>query len=209
MSADFLRFGEQVDALLAAGAQVFHVDVMDAHFVPNLTLGPGFTEALAGPVRGAGALVDVHLMVERPSGMVDAFASFADAISIHIEADPDPGALLEQIRAHGCLAGLAINPGTPVDRALAFGDRCDYVNVMGVNPGYAGQSFKPETPDRVAELRAALTDMVIQVDGGVDATTLPSVVAAGADWFVSASAIFGAPQPVEAFQALDAVAGGA
>ena len=209
MSADFLRLGEQTEALLAAGARIFHVDVMDAHFVPNLTLGPGVAAALATPVRDAGGLVDVHLMVERPSGMIDAFAPSADAISVHLEADPHPARLLEQIRAHGRLAGIALNPGTPVEAAVPLAALADYVNVMGVNPGYAGQSFRPETPGRVAALRALLPDIVIEVDGGVDGDTLPAVRDAGADWFVSASAIFAAPDPVASFAALRAAVGGA
>ena len=208
MSADFLRLGEQIDALLSAGAQIFHVDVMDAHFVPNLTLGPGFTAALADPVRAAGGLVDVHLMVERPGQMVDAFAGCSDAISVHLEADPHPARLLEQIRDHGCLAGIALNPGTPVEAVAPLAALADYVNVMAVSPGYAGQSFRPETPARVSRVRALLPEVVIQVDGGVGLETLSSVRDAGADWFVSASAIFGAPDPVAAVAGLRSAAGG-
>lgn len=209
MSADFLRLGDQVAGLLKAGARIFHVDVMDAHFVPNLTLGPGFAEALAAPVHAAGGLIDVHLMVERPGPMVDAFAGAADAISIHIEADPHPARLLEQIREHGCLAGLSLNPGTPVVAAAPLGAGLDYVNLMAVSPGYAGQSFRTETPGRVAELRTLMPDVVIQVDGGVDIATLPGVRDAGADWFVSASAIFRAPDPCAAYDALRSAAVGA
>lgn len=209
MSADFLRLGDQVAGLLEAGARIFHVDVMDAHFVPNLTLGPGFADALAAPVHAAGGLIDVHLMVERPGRMVDAFAGAADAISVHVEADPHPARLLEQIREHECLAGLALNPGTPVDVVVPLGAGLDYVNLMAVSPGYAGQSFRAQTPGRVEELRDLLPDAVIQVDGGVDTATLPGVRDAGADWFVSASAIFGTPDPVAAYRALRSAAVGA
>lgn len=206
MSADFLALGEQVDALIAEGARIFHVDVMDAHFVPNLTLGPGFAAALAGPVRAAGGLMDVHLMVDRPGAMVDAFAPSADAISVHLEADPHPARLLEQIREHGCLAGIALNPGTPIEMLAPLDGLADYVNVMAVSPGYAGQSFHSGTPARISAVRALMGDVVIEVDGGIGPATLPAVRDAGADWYVSASAIFSAPDPVAAFTELRAAA---
>lgn len=210
MSADFLRLGAQVDALVAAGARVFHVDVMDGRFVPNLTVGPGFAAALAGPVHAAGGLIDVHLMVERPAAMVEAFAPSADAISVHVEADPHPHRLLGLIRESGCLAGLAVNPGTPPSIVAELSESLDYVNCMAVNPGFAGQSFIPTTPARVARLRAELPARVrIEVDGGVDERTLPAVRDAGADLFVSASAIFCAPDPVAAYLALAGLAGAA
>jgi ribulose-phosphate 3-epimerase len=208
MSADFLRLGEQVDALLAAGARAFHVDVMDAHFVPNLTLGPGLAAALAGPVQAAGGTVDVHLMVSRPGELIPLFAPHADAISIHVEADPHPHRLLGQIRAAGCLAGLAINPGTPVEHVAELIGDLDYVNVLAVNPGFAGQGFIAATTDRVRRLAALLGGRaLIEVDGGIGAATLPAARDAGADLFVSASSIFGSPDPVAAYADLAGLAG--
>jgi len=209
MSADFLRLGEQVEALLAAGARAFHVDVMDAHFVPNLTLGPGLAAALAGPVQAAGGTVDVHLMVSRPGELIPLFAPHADAISVHLEADPHPHRLLGQIRAAGCLAGLAMNPGTPVEHVAELVDDLDYVNVLAVNPGFAGQGFIARTPDRVRRLAALLDGRApIEVDGGVGRATLPAAREAGADLFVSASSIFGAPDPVTAYRELAGLARG-
>ncbi|MEQ9093040.1 MAG: ribulose-phosphate 3-epimerase, partial [Miltoncostaeaceae bacterium] len=156
MSADMLALGAQLDALLAQGCGGIHVDVMDGHFVPNLTVGPDFARVAGGPVRAAGGVVDVHLMVERPASMLPLFTAHADAVSVHWEADPHPHRLLGLIREHGCRAGLALNPGTPVEVVREVTGLLDYVVVMSVNPGYAGQSFIAATPDRVQRLRALL-----------------------------------------------------
>ena len=203
MSADPMRLGEQVDALINEGARVFHIDVMDGHFVPNLMLGTETTRGVATRTQAADALVDVHLMVSRPGNAIRWFAPHADMISIHVEADPHPHQLLTEIRAAGCLAGLAINPGTPLETVTPLLDRIDYVNCMGVNPGFSGQSFIPETIERLAALRAMLPDRVLlQVDGGVGAGNAAATRAAGADLIVSASAIFGAPDPVASYRDL-------
>ena len=207
MSADLMRVGDQVDALIAAGARSFHVDVMDAHFVPNLTLGSDFARALAEPVHAADGAVDVHLMVERPTAMIGAFAAAADAISIHLEADPHPHRLLGLIRELGCAAGLALNPGTPVEAIAPLVDQLDFVNLLAVNPGFSGQSFIPTAPARVAAARALLPGGVpVQVDGGIDAASLPGVRDAGAELFVAGSAVFHAPDPVAAFGVLASLA---
>lgn len=207
MSADPLRVGEQLDALIAAGARAFHVDVMDAHFVPNLTLGSDFARAVAGPIHAAGGLVDVHLMVARPGDVIPLFSEAADAISVHVEADPHPHRLLTVMRSAGCLAGLALNPGTPVEHVAELGDDLDFVNLLSIDPGFAGQSFLPSTPRRVERLRALLPDRVaIEVDGGISVETLPSVRDAGARLFVSASSIFGAADPVASYAELAALA---
>lgn len=208
MSADMAALGAQLGDLCAAGARVFHVDVMDGHFVPNLTVGPDFTAAVARSVVPLGGIVDVHLMVERPGYLLEAFAPHADAISVHVESDPHVHRLLGEIRRLGCAAGLAINPGTPIDFVTELAGSFDYVNCMSVNPGFAGQAFIPTTPDKVARLRAALPDEVwIEVDGGIGLGTLGAARDAGAQWMVSASAIFGTEDPVGAYRALAELAG--
>jgi ribulose-phosphate 3-epimerase len=209
MSADLMRVGEQVDALIAAGARSFHVDVMDAHFVPNLTLGSDFAVALSRPVHAANGAVDVHLMVERPAAMIAAFAAAADAISIHVEADPHPHRLLGLIRELGCAAGLALNPGTAVSAIEPLAEMLDFVNLLAVNPGFSGQSFISTTLGRVAVARELLpAGTLIQVDGGVDPDTLPAVRDAGADLFVAGSAVFHSADPVAAYTELAALARG-
>jgi ribulose-phosphate 3-epimerase len=209
MSADMLALGSQLGALIDAGAQVFHVDVMDAHFVPNLTVGPDFTAAVARVARPRGAWVDVHLMVERPAELIDLFAPHADAISVHVETDPHMHRLLGAIRDVGCRAGVAINPGTPIEAVVPLIERLDYINVMSVNPGFAGQSFIETTPQRVRALRSLLPDRVlIEVDGGIGPATLAGARDAGADWMVSASAVFGAADPISAWSGLQALARG-
>jgi ribulose-phosphate 3-epimerase len=208
MSADMAALGAQLGDLCAAGARVFHVDVMDGHFVPNLTVGPDVTAAVARAVRPSGGLVDVHLMVDRPGYLLEAFAPHADAISVHVEADPHVHRLLGEIRRLGCAAGVAINPGTPIDFVTELAGSFDYVNCMAVNPGFAGQRFIPTTPDKVERLRAALPDDVwIEVDGGIAPATLPEARDAGALWMVSASAIFGSDDPVAAYRGLAELAG--
>lgn len=207
MSADMLALGDQLDDLLDAGMRTVHVDVMDAHFVPNLTVGVDWAAAVAERVHAAGGIVDVHLMVDRPAQMVRAFAPAADAISVHLEADPHPHRRLGEIRDLGCAAGLAINPGTPVEAVAPLAGDVDYVNVLAVDPGFAGQSFIEATPDRVARLVGMLPDDVpVEVDGGVGTATLPTVRDAGARLFVAASAVFAAPDPVGAFRDLAAAA---
>jgi ribulose-phosphate 3-epimerase len=208
MSADFLNLGQQIDALMAAGARVFHVDVMDGRFVPNLTVGTGFTAALAKPVRAAGGMIDTHLMVERPGALIELFAPHSDAISIHPEADPHPHRLLQRIRELGCRAGVSINPGTPAVVVTDLVELLDYVNCMSVNPGFAGQAFIPTTPDKIKRLRELLPAQIpIEVDGGIALDTLPAARDAGASLFVSASSIFGKPDPVAAYRALAELAG--
>src|SRR5664279_5581456 len=173
MSADMTALGAQLGDLCAAGARVFHVDVMDGHFVPNLTVGPDFTAAVARSVRPHGGLVDVHLMVERPGPLLELFAPHANAISVHAEADPHLHRLMAEIRRLGCAAGVAINPGTPVDFVTELIGSIDFVNCMAVNPGFAGQSFIATTPNKVERLRATLPDEVwIEVDGGIGLGTL-------------------------------------
>jgi ribulose-phosphate 3-epimerase len=210
MFADLLRIGEQVDALIAAGARLFHVDVMDGRFVPNLALGTAFAAAVAVPVHAAGGLVDVHLMVERPGPTIDLFADAADAISVHVEADPHPHRLLRRIREAGCRAGLAINPGTPVAALEELLTELDYVNCMSVDPGFSGQEFIATTPPKLTRLRERLpSGVALEVDGGVDVDSLLLARAAGANLFACASAIFGASDPAAAYRTLAALAASA
>jgi ribulose-phosphate 3-epimerase len=197
LSADFARLGEQVGEVLEAGATVIHVDVMDGHFVPPLTMGPLVVEAIAGQVHEAGAVVDVHLMVERPERHVRAFADAgADGITLHVEATPHVHYALQAVRDAGCRAGVALNPGTPPDAVSAVAGGADLVLCMTVNPGWGGQKFLQTSPGRIERLRALSgPDTVIEVDGGIAAETAALCARTGATLFVAGSAVFGAPDP--------------
>ncbi|MFY9265415.1 MAG: ribulose-phosphate 3-epimerase [Solirubrobacterales bacterium] len=209
LSADFARLGEQVATVIDAGARVIHVDVMDGRFVPPITIGPLIVEALADQVHRAGGVLDVHLMIEDPDRQVDAFArAGADAISFHIEATAHANRVAGQIHEAGLLAGVALNPGTPVDVIKAVAPELDYVLCMSVNPGWGGQSFIGSSPAKLAQLRELLPESAaLEVDGGVDASTAPQVVGAGANLLVAGSAIFGRADPAVAFAEITAAAG--
>ena len=210
LSADFARLGEQVDEVMAAGARVIHIDVMDGHFVPPITIGPLIAGALADRVHSAGGALDVHLMIERPERQVEEFArAGADGITFHAEATPHANRTLSAIRSLGCVAGIALNPGTSVDAVAELDDAADVVLCMTVNPGWGGQPFIASSPDKVARLRNVAPRPVIQVDGGIDAETVPSVAAAGATDFVAGSAIFGDPDPADAYRRIAEAAGAA
>lgn len=204
LSADFARLGAQVEEVMAAGARIIHVDVMDGHFVPPITIGPLIVSAIAEQVHDAGGLLDVHLMIERPDRQVDNFtAAGADAVSFHVEATPHVDRVANQIKEGGALAGIALNPGTPVESISAASKAIDYALCMSVNPGWGGQPFIAESVDKLSALRAMLPDAVrLEVDGGIGETTAASVTAAGAGLLVAGSAIFGAAEPAEAFQAI-------
>ena len=209
LAADFARLGDQVAAVLDAGAKAIHVDVMDGCFVPPISMGALVVDALAEQVHAAGALVDVHLMVDRPERHIDAFAKAgADHISIHVEATPHVHYALQAIHEAGCTAGLALCPATPVVAASAVTGDLDLLLCMTVNPGWGGQAFLPASPARIEQLRAMLGPGVgIEVDGGIDATTAGPCAAAGATAFVAGSALFGAPDPAHAYREIAAAAG--
>jgi ribulose-phosphate 3-epimerase len=203
LSADFARLGAQVEEVLDAGATVIHVDVMDGHFVPPISMGPLVVDALKPVVEGR-AVLDVHLMIERPERHVADFASAgADVITIHAEATPHVHYALKAIREAGARAGLAINPGTSVEAFRPLVGYLDLALVMTVNPGWGGQKFIPTSPERVLHTREIVGDGVaVEVDGGIDVHTAPLVP--GASVFVAGSAVFGAPDPGEAVRAIAA-----
>lgn len=204
LSSDFAKLGEQVAEVMDAGATVIHVDVMDGHFVPPITIGPLIVSALADQVHDAGGVLDVHLMIENPDRHVDSFVSAgADAVSFHFEATAHVARVASQIREAGALAGLVINPGTPVESMAAAVDEIDYALCMSVNPGWGGQAFIPGSIGKLVQMREMLPESVdLEVDGGVDLATAPLVATAGANLMVAGSAVFGAPDPGVAFAAL-------
>ena len=209
LSADYSRLGEQVATVMDAGARVIHVDVMDGHFVPPITIGPVIVEAIREQVHAAGGMLDCHLMVEQPERQIDQFAAAgADSITIQVEATPNVHYALQQIRNAGCHAGLAINPGTPVEAVTEVLDMVDLVLCMTVNPGWGGQAFIETSPAKVMRLRSLVgPDLPIQVDGGIGAATAATTEVVGATLFVAGSAVFGADDPAAAYRAIVEAAG--
>ena len=209
LAADWSRMGEQVRLMMDAGARVIHVDVMDGHFVPPITMGPQMVSALADQVHDAGGWLDVHLMIERPEHQVEEFArAGADSINIHWEATPHVHYALKAVREAGCVPGLAINPATSPEAITSVVDSFELLLCMTVNPGWGGQEFIPSSKDKVRRLRSLLPDRVaITVDGGVDPDTARPCAEAGARIFVAGSAVFGASHPVQAYEQVKAAAG--
>ncbi|MEM6640615.1 MAG: ribulose-phosphate 3-epimerase [Pseudomonadota bacterium] len=194
LSADFARLGQEVDAVLAAGADIVHFDVMDNHYVPNLTIGPMVCEALVK--HGITAPIDVHLMCRPVDRLIEDFAAAgASIISFHPEATHHVDRSLSLVREQGCRAGLVFNPATPLTMLDHVMDKVDLILIMSVNPGFGGQSFIPTALDKIREARARIDasgrEIILEVDGGVKINNIAEVARAGADTFVAGSAIFG------------------
>jgi ribulose-phosphate 3-epimerase len=208
LSSDFSQLGSQVAEVMAAGARVIHFDVMDGHFVPPITIGPLVAAAIADQVHEAGGALDVHMMIAAPERQIAEFAAAgADSITFHAEATPHAHRTLGAIRELGCLAGVAINPGTPVEVVAELRGLADLVLCMSVNPGWGGQSFIESSPDKVDRLRPLVGEARIEVDGGIDTATAGPMAAAGASLFVAGSAIFGASDPAAAYAEIASAAG--
>jgi ribulose-phosphate 3-epimerase len=212
LSADFAALGEAMAAAERGGADLIHVDVMDGHFVPNITIGPPVVRSLK---RIARVPLDVHLMIEEPDRYIDAFAAAGAAmISVHVEVLPHLHRTVHAIKALGIKAGVVLNPSTPIMALEEIAPDVDFVLVMSVNPGFGGQTFIPRSESKVREVRRIL-DLAgnaaapVEIDGGIDIKTAPRVVAAGARILVAGSAIFHSPDPERATRDLKAIAAGA
>lgn len=200
LSADFLRLGEAIQMVEESEAEWVHCDIMDGHFVPNISYGIPIVKAVRPATK---KVVDCHLMIEHPELYVEAFAAAgADMITVHQEACVHLDRQVAQIHDLGCKAGVALNPATPVETLVDILHAVDMVLIMSVNPGFGGQKFIPRALDKVRRLRALAPDLLIQVDGGVNAETGAQLVAAGADVLVAGSYVFGAKEPKEAIHSL-------
>ena len=204
LSSDFAHLGSQIAEVMEVGARVIHVDVMDGHFVPPITIGPLIVSAIADQVHDAGGILDVHLMIERPEQQVAEFArAGADSITIHTEATPHLNYTLGAIHDGGCAAAAAICPGTPSLALSEVTDDLDLVLCMSVNPGWGGQPFIPASLPKLTQLRDLLpAHVALEVDGGVSLATAAQCVDAGANLLVAGSAIFGSPDPAEMYARL-------
>jgi ribulose-phosphate 3-epimerase len=211
LAADFARLGEQVETVMDAGARVIHVDVMDGHFVPPISIGDLIVDALRDLVHERRGVLDVHLMVERPERRVEEFAAAgADTLIVHWEATPHVHYALKAVRDAGLDAGLAINPATPPEAVAGLAEAFDHLLCMTVNPGWGGQPYIETSTLKVARLRELLgPGKPIEVDGGIDADTAGPASEAGATLFVAGSSIFGTPDPAAAYREIAAITGAA
>jgi ribulose-phosphate 3-epimerase len=208
LSANFAALGDAVAAVERGGADLIHVDVMDGHFVPNITIGPPVVESIK---RVATVPLDVHLMITNPDRYIDAFVRAGAAmISVHVEVSPHLHRTVHAIKSAGVQAGVVLNPATPIGALEAIARDVDFVLVMSVNPGFGGQAFIPRSESRVADVRALLdrasNPAPVEIDGGIDRTNVGRVVAAGAEIIVAGSAVFHAPDPERATRELKAAA---
>jgi ribulose-phosphate 3-epimerase len=209
LSADFAELGSDIAAVERGGADLIHIDVMDGHFVPNITIGPAVVRAIK---RIATRPLDVHLMIEEPDRYVDDFVNAgANMLSVHVEVAPHLDRTIALIKSRGIKAGAVLNPSTPVSALEEVASHLDFVLVMSVNPGFGGQAFIPHSLDKVRRVREMLrragSSAPIEMDGGIDATNAAEVVAAGASVLVVGHAIFGTPDPEAATRALRAAIG--
>ena len=209
LASDFARLGEQVETVIDAGARVIHVDVMDGHFVPPISIGAMVADSIKELVHGRDGILDVHLMVERPERRVEEFAAAgADTLIVHWEATPHVHYALSAVRDAGLRAGLAINPATPPEAVTGLSRAFDQLLCMTVNPGWGGQRYIEASTAKVERLRALLgPEVPIEVDGGIDARTAAETAAAGATLFVAGSSIFGTEDPAAAYREIAEAAG--
>jgi ribulose-phosphate 3-epimerase len=203
-AADFSRLGEQLEALVGAGARVFHFDAGDGHFIPEITIGPVVLASIAPLVHAWGGVLDCHLMVAQPERHFEAFArAGADSVTFHVEVVDDPPRAIAHARELGLGAGVVFNPGTAVEEAVAAAEGADLVLCMSIEPGYSGQAFMPDAVGRVELLRSLLpAEVRVQVDGGINAETLRAARAAGADLLVAGSAVFWRDDPADGYREL-------
>jgi len=203
-AADFSRLGEQLGALAEAGAKVFHFDVGDGHFIPEITIGPVVLASISPLVHAWRAVLDCHLMVAQPERHFESIADAGgDSVTFHVEACPDPAAAVARARSLELGVGIAFSPDTRVEDAVEAAEGVDLVLCMSIHPGYSGQSFMPEAPARIERLRALLPEKTrVQVDGGINESTIRVAREAGADLLVAGSAIYWHDDPVSAYSAL-------